>query len=91
MNFDWKYFKNSAPRNKSKILVEDHEGNIGIGIYRSGAFENLSGFPIGFPLKWMKLIIIVEKENGEYTAARAFTMDMEPIDVYSFYDFNDPI
>lgn len=57
----WYNFKNFTPKNNCYIIVEDHEENIGIGIWIDKTFENQSGFPLGFPVKWMKVIVHCEK------------------------------
>lgn len=95
MIIEWCLFNHCTPKNNSHILVEDHEGNIGIGGWCYEKFENQGGFPIGIPVKWTTIVVfydsVIEENGVKLISCRAFTKNMEPIDVTNFYDFSNKI
>ncbi len=85
----WHNFTNQLPLDDSAIMIIDHEGNRASGIWENNNFSNAQMFPIGIPVKWTYIEVIIT--CGEIESCRIFYENGEEINFEDLYDFNEPI
>lgn len=88
---DFRPFTDYPPPNEY-LLLEDHEGNIGLGFWKNKKLDVISLFPFGLPIRWSTLFMKTEFISGNGITSLCY-LDGDPILPKDLYDeeplFND--